>query len=131
MQRAKKRSRGFSVAEVVIAMAVIAIVSFAGISVLTAATGQTSNVRLQALATNDVANLWECFLSSETQDQFDNAIAFCGLTVEQKNEGNYVIKNSSYIYQISLTVTFGEGQRYFYASATNTETGKVLYTFSG
>ena len=133
MQKSSYKSRrfckGFSIVEVVIAMAVIAIVSFAGISVLTSAPGHTNKTRLQMLAINDVANLWECFEASQTQEQFDSSIAFSGLTIESKDGGSYVIKNSTYIYQINLTVVFGDGQRYFYAGVVNSETGKVLYTF--
>jgi len=134
MKKFFKRKKGFSIVEVVIAMAVITIVSFTGVSVLSSATGHVNNARLQTFAVNDIASMWECFVVSETQTEFESALAFGGLDFSQDEDSlQYRVESSNgYIYYVDLNARFEEnGGRYFHARAINKETGKLLYEYKG
>ena len=96
MKKVFKGKKGFSIVEVVLAMAIITIVSFTGVSVLTSASGHVNNARLQTFAVNDVANLWECFVVSDTQQDFEEGMGFAGFSFTQDEQSlTYSIKSSN------------------------------------
>lgn len=119
----RNRKRGFSITEVIIAMAVIGVVSFSAVSVLTQSNSTINNSQLSIYATNDTYNLLECFKISEDLEQFDRAAAFAGYSLEE-DDGNLLVKNLYYVYEIHLIVDFERGT--FYSYSYNTETGKQL-----
>lgn len=128
------KKRGFSIVEVVIAMAVITIVSFTAVSLLSSASNHISKTRLDMYAVNDVANIWECFNVSANEEEFEQALNFAGFSFEQaEGKTTYKIGSSGgYIFYVDLDVVFGEGSdRSFFARAVNSETNKLLYEYRG
>ncbi len=125
----KNRRRGFSVTEVIIAMAVIAIVSFSAVSVLTQSNTTINNARLEIYATNDSYNLLECFKITDDFESFDRAASFAGYDLEEADSG-YLVKNINYVYEIKLSVDFAHGTFYSYSYSTESSRQLCSITFS-
>ena len=76
MKLKKRTCGGFSLAEVVVALAVIVIVSVTSFSILHTSIAAKSEALNKAYAQSFADNLWECFKASDTQEEFCNAVYF-------------------------------------------------------
>lgn len=85
----RKRIGGFTVAEVIVALAVVAVVSMAALSiVLSSLSARTAAVR-QTQAQNLAGNVLECFKAAGNQAEFQSAVAFSeGINLEGTAEEN-------------------------------------------
>lgn len=108
-----KSKGGFTILEVVIAMAIIAIVTATAASIMTSAQKSMARSQKSVLAANDIANITECFkytvCESGNIDDFKKAVAFAfGLASEgftPTTDGVYELTRDGYV--ITVTVTIG------------------------
>lgn len=115
VEKKVKSKGGFTILEVVIAMAIIAIVTATAASIMTSAQKSMARSQKSVLAANDIANITECFkytvCESGRIDDFEKAVAFAfGLAPEgfTTTDGVYVVYELTRDgYVITVTVTTG------------------------
>ena len=98
-----KNKKGFSIAEVVIAMAIIAIVSASALTVVTSTAQNTQTAMYKADAQYLVYDALECFKTSQTPEEFGRALAFRGDVlpiIATDNSQFYKILDSGYDVQV-------------------------------
>ena len=86
-----KDKKGISMAEMIIAMAIISIVTAAALTVMISSIKNTEEdndlMRVRHFASNAV----EAFVAAESADQFDGYMSFCGYTDVTKEESEFWI----------------------------------------
>lgn len=114
VEKKVKSKGGFTILEVVIAMAIIAIVTATAASIMTSAQKSMARSQKSVLAANDIANITECFkytvCESGNIDDFKKAVEFAfGLASEgftPTTDGVYVVYELTRDgYVITVTVT--------------------------
>lgn len=134
MTRVEKKvrsKRGFTILEVVIAMAIIAIVTATAASIMTSAQKSMARSQKSVLAANDIANITECFKytvgEGELIDEFEQAVAFAfGLASEgftPTTDGVYELTRDGYV----ITVTVTTGTEKTVNSVAKDGDGKVIF----
>ena len=112
VEKKVKSKGGFTILEVVIAMAIIAIVTATAASIMTSAQKSMARSQKSVLAANDIANITECFKYTVGEgkgiDKFEQAVAFAfGLAPEgftpTDTDGVYGLTRDGYV--ITVTVT--------------------------
>lgn len=116
VEKKVKSKGGFTILEVVIAMAIIAIVTATAASIMTSAQKSMARSQKSVLAANDIANITECFKYTVGKgrdiDKFQQAVEFAfGLASEgftPTTDGVYdVYELTRDGYVITVTVTTG------------------------
>ena len=82
-----KQNRGFSIAEVVIAMSVVVIVSMTALTIVLSSTTAKNKAIAKNDALNFAANVVECFKAADSKDEFIKYVTF-GTEVTLTNEDN-------------------------------------------
>lgn len=143
MTRVEKKvrsKRGFTILEVVIAMAIIAIVTATAASIITSAQKSMAKSQKSVLAANDIANITECFKytvgegelidevgEGELIDEFEQAVVFA-LGAEHGEftltDGVYELGRDGYVITVIVTITRTEQTVY---SVAKDGDGKVIF----
>ena len=126
-----KSKGGFTILEVVIAMAIIAIVTATAASIMTSAQKSMARSQKSVLAANDIANITECFKYTVGEgkgiDKFEQAVAFAfGLASEgftPTTDGVYELTRDGYV----ITVTVTTGTEKTVNSVAKVGDGKVIF----
>lgn len=126
-----KSKGGFTILEVVIAMAIIAIVTATAASIMTSAQKSMARSQKSVLAANDIANITECFkytvCESGSIDDFEKAVVFAfGLASEgftPTTDGVYELTRDGYV----ITVTVTTGTEKTVNSVAKDGDGKVIF----
>ena len=85
MNKIKSR-RGYSLSEVIIALAIIVIVSITAISIIMSSIMTKSRIINRAAAQSFADNVWECFKSSRNIVEFEKNVIFAeGVTLDINN----------------------------------------------
>ena len=134
VEKKVKSKGGFTILEVVIAMAIIAIVTATAASIMTSAQKSMARSQKSVLAANDIANITECFkytvCESGSIDDFKKAVVFAfGLASEgftPTTDGVY------YVYELTrdgyvITVTVTTGTEKTVNSVAKDGDGKVIF----
>ena len=134
-----KSKGGFTILEVVIAMAIIAIVTATAASIMTSAQKSMARSQKSVLAANDIANITECFKYTVCEsgniddfEDFEKAVEFAfGLAsggFTPTTDGNYkfiyVLTRDGYV--ITVTVTITETEQTVNSVAKDGD-GKVIF----
>ena len=125
---------GFTILEVVIAMAIIAIVTATAASIMTSAQKSMARSQKSVLAANDIANITECFkytvckgCSVDDFKDFEKAVEFAfGLAPEgftPTTDGVYELTRDGYV----ITVTVTTGTEKTVNSVAKDGDGKVIF----
>lgn len=131
VEKKVKSKGGFTILEVVIAMAIIAIVTATAASIMTSAQKSMARSQKSVLAANDIANITECFkytvCESGNIDDFKKAVAFAfGLASEgftPTTDGVYELTRDGYV----ITVTVTTGTEKTVNSVAKDGDGKVIF----
>ena len=131
VEKKVKSKGGFTILEVVIAMAIIAIVTATAASIMTSAQKSMARSQKSVLAANDIANITECFkytvCESGNIDDFEKAVAFAfGLASEgftPTTDGVYELTRDGYV----ITVTVTTGTEKTVNSVAKDGDGKVVF----
>ena len=117
VEKKVKSKGGFTILEVVIAMAIIAIVTATAASIMTSAQKSMARSQKSVLAANDIANITECFkytvCEGRSIDDFEKAVAFAfglapeGFTPTADGEYKLIYELTRDGYVITVTVTTG------------------------
>ena len=126
-----KSKGGFTILEVVIAMAIIAIVTATAASIMTSAQKSMARSQKSVLAANDIANITECFKYTVGEgrdiDEFRQAVVFAfGLASEgftPTTDGVYELTRDGYV----ITVTVTTGTEKTVNSVAKDGDGKVIF----
>ena len=126
-----KSKGGFTILEVVIAMAIIAIVTATAASIMTSAQKSMARSQKSVLAANDIANITECFKYTVGEgrdiDDFQQAVVFAfGLASEgftPTTDGVYELTRDGYV----ITVTVTTGTEKTVNSVAKDGDGKVIF----
>lgn len=126
-----KSKGGFTILEVVIAMAIIAIVTATAASIMTSAQKSMARSQKSVLAANDIANITECFKYTVCEgkgiDEFKQAVVFA-LGAEQGEftltDGVYGLTRDGYV--ITVKVTTKETEQTVNSVARDGD-GKVIF----
>ena len=132
-----KSKGGFTILEVVIAMAIIAIVTATAASIMTSAQKSMARSQKSVLAANDIANITECFKYTVGEgrdiDDFQQAVVFAfGLASEgftPTTDGVYDVYD---VYELTrdgyvITVTVTTGTEKTINSVAKDGDGKVIF----
>ena len=71
-----KAKRGYSLVEVVVAMAVITTVTMTALSIMLFSISSRKTASDKAMAQNFAENAWECFKASESREEFVSCLVF-------------------------------------------------------
>ena len=132
VEKKVKSKGGFTILEVVIAMAIIAIVTATAASIMTSAQKSMARSQKSVLAANDIANITECFKYTVGEgkgiDKFEQAVAFAfGLAPEgftpTDTDGVYGLTRDGYV----ITVTVTTGTEKTVNSVAKDGDGKVIF----
>lgn len=131
VEKKVKSKGGFTILEVVIAMAIIAIVTATAASIMTSAQKSMARSQKSVLAANDIANITECFKYTVCEgcrvDDFEKAVEFAfGLAsggFTPTTDGVYELMRDGYV--ITVTVTTGTEQTV--NSVAKDGDGKVIF----
>ena len=131
VEKKVKSKGGFTILEVVIAMAIIAIVTATAASIMTSAQKSMARSQKSVLAANDIANITECFKYTVGKgrdiDEFRQAVAFAfGLASEgftPTTDGVYELTRDGYV----ITVTVTTGTEKTVNSVAKDGDGKVIF----
>lgn len=131
VEKKVKSKGGFTILEVVIAMAIIAIVTATAASIMTSAQKSMARSQKSVLAANDIANITECFkytvCESGSIDDFEKAVVFA-LGAEQGEftltDGVYELGRDGYVITVTVTITGTEQTVY---SVAKDGDGKVIF----
>ena len=115
-----KSKGGFTILEVVIAMAIIAIVTATAASIMTSAQKSMARSQKSVLAANDIANITECFKYTVCEsgniddfEDFEKAVEFAfglasgGFTPTTDGDYKFIYELTRDGYVITVTVTTG------------------------
>lgn len=126
-----KSKGGFTILEVIVAMAIIAVVTATGASIMASAQKSMAKSQKSVLAANDIANITECFKYTVCEGvgigDFENAVVFTFGTAfsPDGSEGNvYTLSRDGYV--ITVTVTITETEKTVYSVAKDSD-GKVIF----
>ena len=117
----KKARRGFSLAEAVVALAVVVIITVAALTMVTSSIVATINATNKAEAQIFAQNVWECFKASENEDKFLENVEFAidgtlmeqGINKYKYNADGFNAKievNSSFT-ELTVTVNDNKGEQ--------------------
>ena len=130
VEKKVKSKGGFTILEVVIAMAIIAIVTATAASIMTSAQKSMARSQKSVLAANDIANITECFKYTVGEgrdiDEFRQAVVFAfGLASEgfTPTDGVYGLTRDGYV----ITVTVTTGTEKTVNSVAKDGDGKVIF----
>lgn len=130
-----KKKRGFSMAEVVIALAVVVMVTFAALTLVLSSITVTRNAVNKSEAQDFASNVLECFLVTENLTDFINQVALAedkSLGGGEAAEGGataFVYRNDQYKYIAYITVNFGAPRPSFEIDVTDKD-GDSFLAFS-
>ena len=137
VEKKVKSKGGFTILEVVIAMAIIAIVTATAASIMTSAQKSMARSQKSVLAANDIANITECFKYTVGEgrdiDDFQQAVVFAfGLASEgftPTTDGVYDVYD---VYELTrdgyvITVTVTTGTEKTVNSVAKDGDGKVIF----
>lgn len=135
VEKKVKSKGGFTILEVVIAMAIIAIVTATAASIMTSAQKSMARSQKSVLAANDIANITECFkytvCESGRIDDFEKAVVFAfGLASEgftPTTDGVYYVyelTRDGYVITVTVTTT---GTEKTVNSVAKDGDGKVIF----
>lgn len=135
VEKKVKSKGGFTILEVVIAMAIIAIVTATAASIMTSAQKSMARSQKSVLAANDIANITECFkytvCKSGRIDDFEKAVVFAfGLASEgftPPTDGVYYVyelTRDGYVITVTVTTT---GTEQTVNSVAKDGDGKVIF----
>lgn len=105
MKLKRLNKRGFSLVEVIIAMAVVSIVTFAALSIIYPATDKTVEANAQSNAIYFASDAIECFKATKDSDEFFAALYYrMGIEDKQKQTLHTLIeeKGEEKIYSIPI-----------------------------
>ena len=133
VEKKVKSKGGFTILEVVIAMAIIAIVTATAASIMTSAQKSMARSQKSVLAANDIANITECFKYTvgkgeniDEFEEFEQAVVFA-LGAEQGEftltDGVYGLTRDGYV----ITVTVTAGTEKTVNSVAKDGDGKVIF----
>jgi Tfp pilus assembly protein PilV len=72
-----KYKKGMTLIETVVALVVAIIISVAALTVILVTEQITINTKLDYLATNECENIYNCFINSDTDEEFYGNLNFC------------------------------------------------------
>lgn len=135
VEKKVKSKGGFTILEVVIAMAIIAIVTATAASIMTSAQKSMARSQKSVLAANDIANITECFkytvcegCSVDDFEDFEKAVEFAfGLAPEgftPTTDGVYELMRDGYVITVTVTTT---GTEQTVNSVAKDGDGKVIF----
>lgn len=135
VEKKVKSKGGFTILEVVIAMAIIAIVTATAASIMTSAQKSMARSQKSVLAANDIANITECFkytvckgCSVDDFKDFEKAVEFAfGLAPEgftPTTDGVYELTRDGYVITVTVTTT---GTEKTVNSVAKDGDGKVIF----
>lgn len=114
MKLKRLNKRGFSLVEVIIAMAVVSIVTFAALSIIYPATDKTVEANAQSNAIYFAADAIECFKATRNSTEFFQALSHrSGLPVPPIDDSQpyyYPIDNNKWVAMITLNYTGVAGE---------------------
>lgn len=136
VEKKVKSKGGFTILEVVIAMAIIAIVTATAASIMTSAQKSMARSQKSVLAANDIANITECFkytvCEGRSIDDFEKAVAFAfglapeGFTPTADGEYKFIYELTRGGYVITVTTT-ETGTEKTVNSVAKDGDGKVIF----
>ena len=139
VEKKVKSKGGFTILEVVIAMAIIAIVTATAASIMTSAQKSMARSQKSVLAANDIANITECFkytvcegCSVDDFEDFEKAVEFAfglasgGFTPTTDGDYKFIYELTRDGYVITVTVTITETEQTVYSVAKDGD-GKVIF----
>lgn len=135
VEKKVKSKGGFTILEVVIAMAIIAIVTATAASIMTSAQKSMARSQKSVLAANDIANITECFKYTVCKgcrvDDFEKAVEFAfGLAsggFTPTTDGVYYVyelTRDGYVITVTVTTT---GTEQTVNSVAKDGDGKVIF----
>lgn len=132
VEKKVKSKGGFTILEVVIAMAIIAIVTATAASIMTSAQKSMARSQKSVLAANDIANITECFKYTVCKgcrvDDFEKAVEFAfGLAsggFTPTTDDVYELMRDGYVITVTVTTT---GTEQTVNSVAKDGDGKVIF----
>ncbi len=136
MSSYSKRKSGFTIVELVIALAIIVAVSFTALSVALSSVAAKRNAINKTEARSFANDTWECFKASESEEEFLSNVEFS--TSAELGEGQtdddgytiYAYQSEENIFSATVRVKFSESARSEFAVEVTDKDGDNIISFS-
>lgn len=129
MSKTRTKRSGFSLAETVIALAVVAVVTVAALTAVTSAISARVKTENKSEAQSFAENALECFKASEDGDEFIDNMKFLGIgedSLEKQSDGKtYVYKSNKF--NAKITLDFNNGK--FFIDVSEPQKGEKIVSF--
>ena len=118
----RKASKGISLVELIVAMAVIVIVSVAALSISLSSTVMTNKAQNSFNASNKAEDLLNCFIYADDYAEFENILDYYadGYTADETH-GTYRINYGSFDLELRIDWTENTFEAFAYAIESNDE----------
>ena len=136
MTNTKRKKNGFSIAEVVIALSIIVIVSIASLSIISSSASARKNAVNKTEAQNFAENLLECFKVSDSLENFCDYVNFAegAELVNGETDENgftvYAYESEKNKFQSQIKVKFSDVERSEFAIQISDSEGESIISFS-
>lgn len=134
MNKEKKRKSGFSIVEVVIALAVVVIVTASALSIVMAAISARVKTVNRSEAQNFAHNMWECFKASENGTEFESNVKFAyeglELNKDPDDETKYTYTSDKNNFEATITVNFLDAKSTFDIVVKDVKNDEEIVSFS-
>lgn len=136
MSNVQKRKGGFSLAEVVIALSVIVIVSVTSLSIVLSSMAAKAAAVDKTEAQSFASNVWECFQASENDAEFLSYVSFSegvALGDGQTDENGYKVytyHSEKNTFTAQIKVKFPENERSDFSIDVTDKDGDSIVSFS-
>lgn len=131
-----RKNHGFSIVEVVIALAVIMIVTVTAISIVLSSISTKVNAIQKTQAQSFAENVWESFCAAESEEEFLSLVSFAeGITLTDgtiDGDGNtvYIYHSEAQAFVAQISVCFPEQARSEFMIDVKDEDGRSIISFS-
>ena len=112
MRRAFKNKKGFSLTEIAVALSMITVVSVCAITIIVYSVSSSKRSADISEAQMFAADLRECFIVSDSDDEFIRAVKFAkGIELRRLDDGSYLYTSDKHGYEAAVVLNFSSDRR--------------------
>ena len=116
MMKKRNRKGGFSIAEAIIALTVIVVISMTALTIVMSSFAAKTTLITRSQGISFADNVWECFKEAEDLDEFKALVVNAGIMPSDvaddiESETSFSYNNKEYKYTAKITVVYSNGVR--------------------
>lgn len=121
------RKGGFSMAEAIIALSIIVVVSITALTLVMSSFSVRTTLITRTQGMSFADNVWECFKAADDQDEFKSLVEYAtGLTPTEDTK--YIYNGNGFT--AVITANYDDARPYFDITVTESKDGDEIISFS-